>query len=77
MNEKLLKILKKVLDEEESAIKKADNFMDLEFWDSLMYVQLVTEIQSEFKLTLTKEDVLALLTLKGIESVLSQHGITE
>lgn len=75
MEEKLKILLERIIDEEFEMIKAATNFRDLEFWDSLMYVNLVVGIQKEFKVELTKDDIQNLLSVSSIESVLSNHGV--
>lgn len=75
MKEKLKKFLEKILDEEFETIKSVENFKDLEFWDSLIYVNLVVGLQKEFKVELTKDDIQKILSVNNIESVLTQHGV--
>ena len=74
MREKLKNLLERILDEEFDSLMKVNNFKDLEFWDSLKYVNLVVAIQSEFKVNLTKEDIQNLFTVGDIEAVLANHG---
>jgi len=75
VKERVRNLLEKVFDEEFSAIAGVENFRNLEFWDSLMYVNLVIGLQSEFKVNLSKNDIQDLLSVNGIEAVLSRHGI--
>lgn len=76
MIEKLKGLLEKIFDEDFSAISKVENFKELEFWDSLMYVNLVVGIQKDFKIELTKDDIQNLLSVKSIETVLSRYGVS-
>jgi len=75
VKERVRNLLEKVFDEEFAAIAEVENFRNLEFWDSLMYVNLVIGLQSEFKVNLSKNDIQDLLSVNGIEAVLSRHGI--
>ena len=75
MKERLKNLLAKILDEEFDYLAKVNNFRELEFWDSLKYVNLVVGIQSEFKVNLTKEDIQKLFTVSDIEAVLANHGV--
>jgi len=75
MQDKLKSLLEKILDEEFEAINRVANFKDLEFWDSLVYVNLVVGLQKEFKVELTKDDIQQVLSVNSIESVLTQHGV--
>lgn len=76
MREKLKNLLEKVLDEDFESLTSADNFKNLEFWDSLKYVNLVVGLQAEFKVNLTKDDIQNLLSVNGIEAILSRYGKT-
>ena len=73
--ETLKKLLEKVFDEQFEMLTSLENFKDLEFWDSLMYVNLVVAIQAEFKVALTKDEIQKILSVNGIETILLNHGI--
>ena len=75
MKERLKNLLEKILDEEFDCLIKVSNFRELEFWDSLKYVNLVVGLQSEFKVNLTKEDIQNLFTVSDIEAVLANRGV--
>ncbi len=76
MSEKLRNLLEKVLDEDFGLLTSVSNFKDLEFWDSLKYVNLVVGLQAEFKINLTKDDIQNLLSVNGIEAILLRYGVT-
>lgn len=73
--ETLKKLLEKVFDEQFEMLTSLENFKNLEFWDSLMYVNLVVAIQAEFKVALTKDEIQKILSVNGIETILLNHGI--
>ena len=75
MKEKLKNLLERILDEEFDSLTRVNNFRELEFWDSLKYVNLVVGLQSEFKVNLTKEDIQNLFTVSDIEAVLTNRGV--
>ena len=75
MREKLKSLLERILDEEFDSLTRVNNFRNLEFWDSLKYVNLVVGLQSEFKVNLTKEEIQNLFTVSDIEAVLANRGV--
>ena len=75
MTEKLKVLLEEILNEEFAIIEKVENFKDLEFWDSLTYVNLVVGLEKEFQIALTENEIGAILSVNSVEQVLSNHGI--
>lgn len=75
MRDKLKIFLENTLNEPYESFANVENLKDLEFWDSLVYVNLVVGLQQEFKVNLTKDDIQQLLSVKGIESVLTRYGV--
>lgn len=48
---------------------------DLETWDSLAIINLAVAIEGEFGISLTAEEVEALVSVKSIVEILERHGV--
>jgi hypothetical protein len=45
-------------------------------WDSVAHIALVTEIETQFGVELTPEDITDLTSYPAAENILTRHGIT-
>jgi acyl carrier protein len=48
---------------------------ELQSWDSINHFRLVSELEQIFNITLSDEEVLALVSLKHIETLLIRRGL--
>ena len=52
-------------------LSSADN---IEAWDSLSHINLILAIESEFKVSLSPDEAMEMLTVGLIETILSERG---
>ena len=75
MSGKLDELIESVFDQDYSEVVKAENFQEIDAWDSLMYVNLVVSIEKAFKIVLDKDEIQILTSVANIESILNKRGI--
>lgn len=75
--EKLNSIIAKVLGIKETEIKDETSPADVENWDSFNNLVLVSEIEKEFKIKLTMDEVASIKSVKDIKEILKKHGEEE
>ena len=75
MDKILQDFLEDLFDESIEKISSAENFLDLDAWDSLLYVNLVMGLQKKFSISLSKEEIAKLTSLNGILNVLKEKNI--
>lgn len=68
-------ILEKVFGESWAKAAAAPKFSDLEEWDSLRYVQLVVNLQADFGIDLSADEIKQIASSAGISRVLEERGI--
>lgn len=73
MNQLLL-ILAQTLNVSETDLTLETTAEDLETWDSLAIINLAVAIEGEFGISLTAENVEALVSVRSIVDVLESHG---
>ncbi|MGH4138828.1 acyl carrier protein [Clostridium sp.] len=75
--EKLNKVLCDVLDFKNSEdIHDGMGPDDIECWDSLGHVELVTSLEEAFDITLDVIDISRMYTIGGIKKIIGKYGIT-
>lgn len=47
----------------------------IETWDSMSHINLILAIESEFKVSLSPDEAMDMLTVGLIETILSEHGV--
>lgn len=72
---KLEQILAKVLGIHESQITDKTSPENVETWDSFNGLMLVSELESEFSVTFTMDEVISIKCVKDIKKVLEKHGL--
>lgn len=75
MKNKLKEIVEEIFNEDIEKISSYDSLQDLDDWDSLTYVRLVTTIQNSYSVELTKVQIQNLTSVGGIIETLKAHGI--
>ena len=68
-------ILERVFGPDLPSALEAESFQDVEEFDSLAYMELVSALESEFQLELAPDEVRRILSYDGIVSVLAARGI--
>jgi acyl carrier protein len=75
MMEKLKKILSNVLGIPESEITDETSPDNVETWDSFNGLMLVSELENEFNVKFTMDEVTSVKCVKDIKEALKKHGI--
>ena len=65
--------LENVLEIDIAEIQKISSFTELKNWDSLRYMSLLVALESEFELTLERDEIELLVSYTGIVEILSKH----
>lgn len=58
VKEKLQEVFRDVFDDEEIVLFEGMTAEDIEDWDSLMHISLIREIENEFEVEFTTEEIL-------------------
>lgn len=73
---KLNQILAKVLGINQDQITDETSPDNVETWDSFNGLMLVSELESEFNVRFTMDEVLSVKCVKDIKESLKKHGVT-
>jgi len=73
---RLNKILSRLLSIEESTINDQTSPKNVESWDSFNGLMLVSELENEFKVRFTMDEVTSVKCVKDIKESLMKHGVT-
>ena len=69
-SERLIEILERVLEVEKLPTEGDVDFKMQDYWDSLKYMSLVLEIETEFQISLSRAELQEVTTLQCVEKVL-------
>lgn len=72
---RLKKILSKVLEVNEQEINDGSSPDTIESWDSFNGLMLVTELENEFKVNFTIDEVTNVVNVGDIRKALIKHGV--
>lgn len=72
---RLKKILSKVLEVNEKEINDGSSPDTIESWDSFNGLMLVTELENEFKVNFTIDEVINVVNVGDIKKALIKHGV--
>lgn len=75
MEEKLKEIVAKVLLVDKADINDQTSRKDLEEWDSMAHLMLVSEIESTFEVMMSDDDITGIETVGDIKKVLKKLGV--
>jgi acyl carrier protein len=75
MDERLKRLLADVLQMSEGRITPTLAMKDIDAWDSLRHMELVTSIERAYGLELTFEEIVTMQSVSQIEAVLSARGV--
>ena len=73
MDEQLKEIFATALDLEVDEIEEDSSQDNLEDWDSLGHLNLISEIEKEFKVKITMDEVMAMTTYSKVKEVICAH----
>ena len=73
----LKELLAKVLNVEANSITDESSPETINSWDSFNGLMLVSELESNFNVKFTMDEVLAVKKVSDIKDALRRHGVTE
>ena len=76
MSKKLFNIISRVMEIESSELTDESSPEDIENWDSYNGLLLVDELESEFNVKFTVEEVFDVHSIADIKKHLINHGVT-
>jgi acyl carrier protein len=77
MNERLCAILSEILELPSSEIRPDLRRSDVESWDSLNHLRLVTAIESEFGAKLSMDEIAEVQTPGALERIVTERAHTQ
>ena len=75
MSNKLYSIISKVMDVPESEINDQSSPENIESWDSLSLYMLIDDIETEFNVKFTLEEILEIKNVGDFKKQLKKHGV--
>lgn len=76
MDEKILEILSRTFNLKKEDIDPSLTQKEIENWDSLTHMDLITTIEKEYNISLTMEDILEMNSIMGIQNVIHKFNTT-
>ena len=73
--DKLKEIIANIFELEPSQIKKEMTPADIETWDSLSQLNLISTIEKEFQIKLEIDEIFTVMKIGDIYSLLSKKGV--
>ena len=74
MNNKLYLIISRVFDVDISSINKNSSSKTIEAWDSMNMYVLINEVETEFGIKFSLDEILEIQNVQNIENLLVKHG---
>lgn len=72
---KLKKILAEILGLKEEEITDETSPDDVETWDSYNALLMVSEIENNFKVKFSMDEIISVKSVKDIKNILKKHGV--
>ena len=76
MSEKLYKVIAKILDDPISEINDESSPETIENWDSFNSLVLADELESEFNVSFSLEEIIDSANVSAIKKHLKNHGVS-
>jgi acyl carrier protein len=73
LNDKLVEIVAELLDLEPALVKEELTPEDVELWDSLNHLRLMTAVEEEFKIKLSMQEIESIRTLGALDALVEQR----
>ena len=73
MNPKLVEIVAELLDLEPAAVDDALTPEDVELWDSMNHLRLVSAVEEEFQIKLSMQEIESIRSLAVLRALVEQH----
>lgn len=75
MNDRLHKVVARVLDIPAENITDEDSPATVESWDSLAHINLVLSLEAEFDVSLPTDEAVEMLSVGSIRTILRERGV--
>lgn len=75
IEQELKRIMADLLGIQEEGITDTTSFDNTENWDSLKHVELILSIEEQFEVSLTADEIVAMLSFAAIKRVLREKGV--
>lgn len=75
MTRKLFGLIAEFFDVDNSKISDETSQNDIEKWDSLNSLLLIDELEKEYNVKFSVDDIIEITKVKDIKSILQNHGI--
>jgi acyl carrier protein len=73
LNDKLVEIVAELLDLEPALVKEELTPEDVEFWDSLNHLRLMTAVEEEFKIKLSMQEIESIRSLGALDALVEHR----
>ena len=73
MNAKLVEIVAELFDLEPAAVDDALTPEDVELWDSMNHLRLVSAVEEEFQIKLSMQEIESIRSLAVLRALVEQH----
>ena len=69
--QKFQNLIEQLFEVKFTEISKQQNLQELELWDSLNHMLLITNIEKDFNITLNAEEIISMTSIETIEAILA------
>jgi acyl carrier protein len=73
VNEKLVEIVAELFDLAPAAVDDALTPEDVELWDSMNHLRLVSAVEEEFQIKLSMQEIESIRSLSTLQALIEQH----
>jgi acyl carrier protein len=73
LNEKLVEIVAELFELDPAAVDDALTPEDVELWDSLNHLRLVSAVEEEFRIKLSMQEIESIRSLAVLRALVEQH----
>lgn len=73
MEEKIKEIMSSVFEVQIDEITEETQMQDVNSWDSLMHMEMILEIETEFGLKLSPDDITKMTSFKDILNIIQKY----
>jgi acyl carrier protein len=74
---KIKELIAKVLDVEKESLNDESSSENISSWDSFNGLMIVSELERNFNIRFSMEEVIEMKTINDIKNVLKKHGIND
>jgi acyl carrier protein len=73
LNEKLVEIVAELFELDPAAVDDALTPEDVELWDSMNHLRLVSAVEEEFRIKLSMQEIESIRSLAVLQALIEQH----